>query len=113
MPIALPDLPYAMDALEPHVSAATLQFHYGKHHQGYVNKLNAAIEATRYAGEDLETIIVDARAAGDTSIFNNAAQVWNHSFLWHSMTPGGGGQHRRQRGRARDRATFPGRLPSQ
>jgi len=88
----LPDLPYASDALEPHVSAKTLEFHYGKHHKGYVDKLNAAIEGTAYDNQPLEAIIKKAHEAGDTSVFNNAAQAWNHTFLWHSMSPNGGGE---------------------
>ena len=85
-----PDLPYAIDALEPHVSAKTLEFHYGKHHKSYVDKLNAAIKDSAYDNQPLETIITNAHEAGDTAIFNNAAQAWNHTFLWHSMSPNGG-----------------------
>ena len=92
MSIALPDLPYAPDALEPHVSARTLEFHHGKHHKAYVDKLNAAIAGTDYDGQTLEDIIADAHKAADTGVFNNAAQAWNHTFLWHSMSPDGGGQ---------------------
>jgi Fe-Mn family superoxide dismutase len=92
MSIELPDLPYAIDALEPHVSANTLEFHHGKHHKAYVDKLNAAIEGTSYEGHSLEAIIGAARDAGDTGVFNNAAQTWNHTFLWHSMAPNGGGE---------------------
>ena len=92
MTIALPDLPYAADALEPHVSAETLGFHHGKHHRAYVDKLNAAIDGTDYAGQSLESIISASRAAGDTGVFNNAAQTWNHTFLWNSMSPRGGGE---------------------
>jgi Fe-Mn family superoxide dismutase len=91
MSIELPDLPYAEDALEPHVSAQTLSFHYGKHHKAYVDKLNAAIGDSQYAGEALEKIITLSHAAGDGGVFNNAAQAWNHTFLWHSMSPQGGG----------------------
>ncbi len=91
MTIELPDLPYAADALEPHVSARTLEFHYGKHHKGYVDKLNKAIAGTRYEGQSLETIIAASHEAADTGVFNNAAQTWNHTFLWHSMSPSGGG----------------------
>lgn len=89
MTIQLPDLPYALDALEPHISRRTLEFHYGKHHQGYVNKLNAAIASTDYAGDSLERIVIEAHRASDKAVFNNAAQVWNHAFLWNSMTPDG------------------------
>ena len=92
MPVAFPDLPYAADALEPHVSAITLEFHHGKHHKAYVDKLNAAIEGTSYEGSSLENIIAAAREKSDTGIFNNAAQAWNHTFLWHSMSPNGGGK---------------------
>ena len=87
----LPVLPYDMDALEPHVSATTLEYHYGKHHKAYVDKLNAAIAGTDYADMDLEAIISASQAAGDTAVFNNAAQAWNHTFLWNSMSPEGGG----------------------
>jgi Fe-Mn family superoxide dismutase len=92
MSITLPELPYAEDALEPHVSARTLQFHHGKHHKAYVDKLNAAIAGTDYEGQALEAIIAAAHKDGDTGVFNNAAQAWNHTFLWHSMSPNGGGQ---------------------
>ena len=89
MTIEVPALPYAMDALEPYISAQTLEFHYGKHHRGYADKLNAGILGTAYEHEPLETIIAAANEAGDSGIFNNAAQVWNHSFLWNSMAPNG------------------------
>jgi Fe-Mn family superoxide dismutase len=92
MSIELPDLPYAIDALEPHVSATTLQFHHGKHHKAYVDKLNAAIAGTEYEGHSLEAIITASHKAADAGVFNNAAQAWNHTFLWHSMTPSGGGE---------------------
>ena len=92
MLIKFPDLPYASDALEPHVSSNTLAFHHGKHHKGYVDKLNLAIEGTSYQGQSLEDIIAQAKAAADQGVFNNAAQAWNHTFLWHSMAPGGGGE---------------------
>ena len=92
MSITLPDLPYAIDALEPHVSANTLEFHYGKHHKAYVDKLNAAIAGTDYEGHSLESIIAASHKAADGGVFNNAAQIWNHTFLWHSMAPSGGGE---------------------
>lgn len=92
MSFEFPDLPYAIDALEPHVSARTLEFHHGKHHRSYVNKLNGAIEDTAYANQSLEAVITGAHEAGDTAVFNNAAQAWNHTFLWHSMSPNGGGE---------------------
>jgi Fe-Mn family superoxide dismutase len=93
MPVTLPDLPYGKSALEPHISARTLEFHYGKHHKGYVDKTNAAIEGTDLAGTSLEAII--QAAANDPArkgLFNNAAQAWNHSFFWQCMRPGGGGR---------------------
>ncbi|MEO0467425.1 MAG: superoxide dismutase [Pseudomonadota bacterium] len=92
MAIELPPLPYSRDALEPHISENTLNYHFGKHHQAYVNKLNDAIGGTGLEGKSLEDIVT--AVSGDQSksgIFNNAAQVWNHTFYWHSMTPGGGG----------------------
>jgi Fe-Mn family superoxide dismutase len=92
MAITLPELPYPKDALAPHISEKTLEFHYGKHHNAYVVNANKLLEGTDLAKEALETII--KKAAGDTSkqaIFNNAAQVWNHSFYWKCMKPGGGG----------------------
>jgi Fe-Mn family superoxide dismutase len=92
MSIELPDLPYAADALEPHVSAETLGFHHGKHHKAYVDKLNAAIGGTKYEGQALEAIIAASHKAADMGVFNNAAQIWNHTFLWSSMSPDGGGE---------------------
>jgi len=92
MAIILPDLPYAQDALEPLISSRTLEFHHGKHHSAYVGKVNTMIEGTALAEADLETIINES--VGDTAkagLFNNAAQVWNHSFYWQCMRPGGGG----------------------
>lgn len=91
MSIAHPDLPYAIDALEPHVSARTLEFHHGKHHKAYVDKLNAAIAGTAYEGQSLAMIVSTSHEAADLGVFNNAAQAWNHTFLWHSMAPNGGG----------------------
>lgn len=88
MAFTLPALPYAIDALAPHISRETLEYHYGKHHQAYVNKLNALVANTDYAGQSLEQIMEQANGA----IFNNAAQVWNHTFYWHSMSPTGGGE---------------------
>ncbi|NCF15781.1 MAG: superoxide dismutase [Fe] [Gammaproteobacteria bacterium] len=92
MSIEFPDLPYATDALEPHLSAKTLEFHHGKHHKSYVDKLNSAIQGTAYEDQSLETIMTGAHEASETAVFNNAAQAWNHSFLWHSMSPDGGGK---------------------
>jgi len=83
---SLPDLPYAQDALEPHISAETLEYHYGKHHATYVANLNKMIVDTEFADLSLEEII--AKSSG--GIFNNAAQVWNHTFYWHCLTPNGG-----------------------
>lgn len=92
MPISLPELPYAKDALAPHISAQTLEFHYGKHHAGYVAKLNGMIEGTDLAGASLEDIVhASAGDAAKSGLFNNAAQIWNHTFYWNSMAPNGGG----------------------
>ncbi len=89
MAFKLPDLPYSRDALQPHISENTLNYHYGKHHQGYVNKLNAAVEAdASLAGKSLEDLIKTQKGG----VFNNAAQVWNHTFYWNSMSPNGGGE---------------------
>lgn len=91
-PFALPDLPYAQDSLEPHVSANTLSFHHGKHHLTYVTNLNNLVKDTDLAGKSLEDIILASKGdASKAGLFNNAAQVWNHSFFWHCMTPNGGG----------------------
>ncbi|MBT8141089.1 MAG: superoxide dismutase [Gammaproteobacteria bacterium] len=84
----LPELPYALDALEPHISKETLEYHYGKHHAGYVGKLNAAIEGTDQAEMSLEDLVKNA----DGGVFNNAAQIWNHSFYWNCLSPNGGGE---------------------
>jgi superoxide dismutase, Fe-Mn family len=84
----LPALPYAKDALAPHISAETLEYHYGKHHATYVANLNKLIPGTEFANMTLEQII--AKASG--GIFNNAAQIWNHTFYWHSLSPSGGGE---------------------
>lgn len=90
--ITLPPLPYAQNALEPHITANTLSFHYGKHHQAYVTNLNNLIKDTPLAGASLEEIIMaSAKDASKAGIFNNAAQVWNHTFYWNSMKPNGGG----------------------
>jgi Fe-Mn family superoxide dismutase len=90
MAFTLPDLPYAKDALAPHISAETLEYHHGKHHAGYVTNLNKLIEGKPEASKSLEEIIMGAEVG--SGIFNNAAQVWNHTFYWHSMKPNGGGQ---------------------
>jgi len=92
MAIQLPDLPYAKDALAPVISANTIEFHYGKHHRTYVDNLNKLIAGTPFEKESLEAII--KKTAGDAvkaGIFNNAAQIWNHSFYWQCLKPGGGG----------------------
>ena len=88
----LPDLPYAKDALAPHISSETLDFHHGKHHNAYVNNLNSLVEGTDMASKSLEDIIQDTAGKADKAgIFNNAAQIWNHTFYWQSMRPNGGG----------------------
>jgi Fe-Mn family superoxide dismutase len=84
----LPQLPYAMDALQPHISKETLEYHYGKHHQTYVTNLNNLIKGTEFESMSLEDIV--RRSSG--GVFNNAAQVWNHSFYWLCLSPKGGGQ---------------------
>ena len=90
--ITLPDLPYAKDALLPHISAETLEFHHDKHHNAYVVKLNELIAGTELVGQDLEDIIkATANDASKVGIFNQAAQIWNHTFYWNCMTPNGGG----------------------
>lgn len=92
MTITLPPLPYAQNALEPHITANTLSYHYGKHHQAYVTNLNNLIKDTPMAGAPLEEIIKQsAKDSSKAGIFNNAAQVWNHTFYWNSMKPNGGG----------------------
>lgn len=88
MSIELPPLPWAKDALAPHISPETIDFHYGKHHQTYVTKLNELIAGTDKAGKSLEEIVKSSQGP----IFNNAAQVWNHTFYWNSLKPKGGGQ---------------------
>ena len=89
MAFTLPDLPYEMDALAPHVSRETLEYHYGKHHRTYVDKLNTLITPdSPHAGQTLEEVI----RSSSGPIFNNAAQVWNHTFYWHCLSPQGGGE---------------------
>ena len=91
--LQLPELPYGKSALDPHVSERTLEFHHGKHHATYVNNANNMIKDTPLADAALEEIIDAAAAdAEKTGLFNNAAQVWNHTFFWNSMSPSGGGQ---------------------
>ena len=84
----LPALPYALDALAPHISKETLEFHYGKHHQTYVTNLNNLIKGTEFEKSSLEEIVKKSTA----DIFNNAAQIWNHTFYWHSLAPKAGGE---------------------
>ncbi len=96
---ALPDLPYAKDALEPHISAETLEFHHGKHHATYVDKLNGMTPGTEFESATLEEIIMSASGG----VFNNAAQIWNHSFYWNCLSPNGGGSPELELGAAIDR----------
>ncbi|KFZ36477.1 superoxide dismutase [Shewanella mangrovi] len=86
MAFELPALPYAQDALEPHISKETIEYHYGKHHNTYVVNLNKLVEGTEFAGKSLEEII----KASSGGVFNNAAQVWNHTFYWNCLSPNGG-----------------------
>jgi Fe-Mn family superoxide dismutase len=88
MAFTLPPLPYDKNALAPHISAETLEYHHGKHHQAYVNNLNKLLEGKPEANKSLEDIIVSSEGG----VFNNSAQVWNHTFYWHCMKPNGGGQ---------------------
>ena len=93
MAITLPKLAFEKNALSPHISEKTIEFHYGKHHNAYVEKTNKLVEGTELAGESLENIIKKtAKDASKAGIFNNAAQVWNHSFYWQCMKPKGGGR---------------------
>ncbi|MDX1340836.1 superoxide dismutase [Reinekea sp. G2M2-21] len=88
MAFELPELPYAKDALAPHISAETLEYHHGKHHATYVTKLNGLIPGTEFEGKSLEEIIKSSTGG----VFNNAAQIWNHTFYWNSLSPNGGGE---------------------
>ncbi|MGQ3890735.1 superoxide dismutase [Fe] [Legionella sp. CNM-4043-24] len=88
MAFTLPQLPYAMDALVPHISKETLEYHYGKHHNTYVVNLNKLIAGTEFESASLDEIIMKSSGG----VFNNAAQVWNHTFYWHSLSPNGGGE---------------------
>ena len=88
MAFELPALPYAINALEPHISQETLEYHYGKHHNTYVVKLNGLVEGTDLAEKSLEEIVQTSTGG----VFNNAAQVWNHTFYWHCLAPNGGGE---------------------
>lgn len=91
MSFSLPDLPYETNALEPFISAQTLEFHHGKHHAAYVNKANELIEGSEYEGQSLEEVI-KATHGSNPGLFNQVAQIWNHTFYWHSMKPDGGGK---------------------
>ncbi|CAA0105917.1 Superoxide dismutase [Fe] [BD1-7 clade bacterium] len=86
MSIELPSLPYAQNALEPHISAETLEYHYGKHHKTYVDKLNGMIPGTEFENKSLEDIVQTSSGG----VFNNAAQIWNHTFYWNCLSPNGG-----------------------
>jgi Fe-Mn family superoxide dismutase len=87
-PHVLPPLPYAENAFEPVITANTIEFHYGKHHKGYVDNMNKLIAGTEFANLPLEKIITETAGKADkTAIFNNAAQAWNHTFYWNSMRP--------------------------
>jgi Fe-Mn family superoxide dismutase len=88
MAFTLPTLPYDKNALAPHISAETLEYHHGKHHQAYVTNLNKLLEGKPEANKSLEDVILSSEGP----VFNNAAQVWNHTFYWHCMKPNGGGQ---------------------
>lgn len=99
MTFKLPELPYALDALEPNISKKTLEFHYGKHHQAYVNNLNNLVPGTEFENADLETIIKKANGG----IFNNGAQVWNHTFYFQAFSPKGGGTAKGELAKAIDK----------
>ncbi len=88
MAFELPELPYAKDALAPHISEETLEYHYGKHHQTYVTKLNGLVPGTDFEGKSLEEIV----KSSEGGVFNNAAQIWNHTFYWNCLSPNGGGE---------------------
>ena len=88
MAFELPPLPYAQNALEPHISAETLEYHYGKHHKTYVDKLNGLVAGTEYENKSLEDVVKSSSGG----MFNNAAQIWNHTFYWNCLSPQGGGK---------------------
>lgn len=88
MPFTLPKLPYPLDGLVPHISQETLEYHYGKHHNTYVTNLNKLVAGTEFESLSLEEVIMKSKGG----MFNNAAQVWNHTFYWHSLSPNGGGE---------------------
>jgi Fe-Mn family superoxide dismutase len=92
MAFTLPALPYARNALAPHISENTLNFHYGKHHQAYVDNLNKLVAGTPMEKQALEEVVRQSWAEKKMPVFNNSGQVWNHTFYWHSMKPNGGGQ---------------------
>ena len=100
MAFELPALPYAKNALEPHISQETLEYHYGKHHKTYVDKLNGLLPSTDLEGKDLETIVKNSSGG----VFNNAAQIWNHTFYWNCLSPNGGGAATGQIGEAIDKS---------
>ena len=101
MAFELPNLPYAHDALEPHIDARTMEIHHGKHHAGYTSKLNAAIEGTDLAGKDIDTLLRDHSDNG--AVRNNGGGFWNHTLFWNSMSPNGGGAPAGALGEAIDR----------
>ena len=93
MPFSLPELPYAKDALTPVISVETIEYHHGKHHQAYVNNLNNLLPGSKYESMSLEDIIKASYGqASEKPVFNNAAQIWNHTFYWHSLAPNAGGE---------------------
>ncbi len=92
MAFSLPDLPYAKDALAPHISSDTLDFHHGKHHKAYVDKANSLVEGTAHENASLEDVIHASWADKNMGLFNQVAQIWNHTFYWNSMKPNGGGK---------------------
>jgi Fe-Mn family superoxide dismutase len=93
MPFQLPELPYSKDALAPHMSAETLEFHHGKHHRAYVNKTNELIQSDdALSGASLIQVVREAKRAGNNKLFNNSAQLWNHSFFWQCLSPARGQQ---------------------
>ncbi len=100
MAFQLPPLPYEQNALEPHISAETLEFHYGKHHKTYVDKLNGLVGGTDMENKSLEEVV----KASEGGLFNNAAQTWNHTFYWHCLSPNGGGAPTGKLGEAIDAA---------
>ena len=102
-PFELPPLPYAEDALAPVISAGTIGFHYGKHHRGYLDNLNGLVRGTPYERMRLEEVIRASSSPGQAAVFNNAAQVWNHTFYWDGMKAGGGGKPAGEIGRRIDR----------